>query len=134
MFLEVDFPRGEAKEIANGVHNPKFPTSRLPSIPIFRQIGFPLSFISNTALTSTNDIRQMCRQAKYSALPTHPYGYTPWMVLEIQILTTRSSHATADTQSAPQFKLNFIRVLKQIICLWAQEDFKFRTAEKFPRM
>ena len=56
--------RGESKENAGGVHNRNLLTSRHRSSQIYRQKGFSMSFISNTTLTSTDDVRQMCQQAK----------------------------------------------------------------------
>ena len=46
--------------------------------------SFKSNFFENTTLTSTTDIRQMCRQASYwgVAAPLHPHGYSrdaaPW--------------------------------------------------------
>jgi len=65
--------------------------------------GLSLNFVGNTVLSSTNDMQQMCKQAKCRGVPsTAPsYGYTPrHSALEIKniipdpvmhVQTTRSS-------------------------------------------
>ena len=56
---------------------PTFPTETSFE-PNFRQRGPSLRFICNTTLTSTIDIRQMCRQAKFwgDYITPTPCGYT----------------------------------------------------------
>jgi len=73
--INSPWPGAKWKKIVGKAH--KQTSSR-----ICRQIGLSLSCIVNTTLTSTIDIRQMCRQAKYwrGAAPPHPtpQWLSPW--------------------------------------------------------
>jgi len=80
-------PGVKLQTIVDGVHTPNLLTNRLDWNQICWQMGLSLSFVGNTVLSSTNDMQQMCKQAKYRGC--HPLRLPMAMPLDILLWKSR---------------------------------------------